>query len=130
MTASSTSTGGADRRAADRTRILGGLRAEVMVYQPMTVRDISHGGAQVETAFPLHIDSLHEIRLELKDAAVVVKGRVVYCRISDVDPEAVVYRSGIEFIEPSTGVRGVITHFIDELKVERRAESDATSRLS
>ncbi len=107
---------GAERRTGDRTEILGGLRGEVMVYQAMTVRDISHGGAQVETAVPLQIDSLHDIRLALGDAAVVVKSRVVYCRIANVDAENVTYRSGVEFIQPSSGVLSVISHFIESVR--------------
>lgn len=108
---------GADRRADIRTPIAGALRAEVMVYQPMAVKDISHGGAQVETAFPLQIDSLHDIRLELQDAAVIVKGRVVYCRIANVDPQTVIYRSGVEFTQPTGGVRAMIAKFIDDLQI-------------
>jgi hypothetical protein len=107
---------GADRRTGDRVEIYGGLRGEVMVYQAMTVRDISHGGAQVETAVPLLIDSLHDVRLSLADAAVVVKGRVVYCRIANVDAENVTYRSGLEFIQPSSGILSMIGHFIDSVR--------------
>ena len=117
--ADSDQTGGAERRTGDRMEVPGGLRGEVMVYQAMTVKDISHGGAQVETAFPLQIDSLHDMRLELSDAAVVVKGRVVYCRIANVDPRTVTYRSGLEFIQPSSGIRGVIAHFIESIRSER-----------
>ena len=119
--ADSETTGGAERRAGDRVEILGGLHGEVMVYQAMTIMDISHGGAQVETAFPLHIDSLHEMRLELSDAAVVVKGRVVYCRIANVDAQTVTYRSGLEFIQPSSGIRSIIAHFIESVRGERLA---------
>lgn len=110
----------AERRAAERLEILGDLRGEVMVYQPMAVREISHGGALIETSFPLHLDSLHEIRLELGDASVVVKGRVVHCSISDMDREFVTYRAGLEFIQPSAGVREVIATFIGALKQGRR----------
>ncbi len=110
-------TTGADRRTDVRTPIAGALRGEVMVYQPMAIKDISHGGAQVETAFPLLIDSLHDLRLELGDAAVIVKGRVVYCRIANVDPQTVRYRSGVEFTQPSNGVRALIAKFIDDLQI-------------
>ena len=41
------------------------LEGAVMVFQPMTVVDISHNGAQIETPFPLQLDSLHEFRLSL-----------------------------------------------------------------
>lgn len=92
-----------------------------MVYQPMTIRELSHGGAQVETTFPLQIDSLHEVRLELGDASVVVKGQVVHCSIADMDRELVTYRSGLEFVEASDGVRELIARFIDAVRVSRLA---------
>ena len=37
----------------------------------------------------------------------VVKGRITHSAISDVDQESVVYRSGVEFIEPSERVRQI-----------------------
>ena len=92
-----------------------------MVFQPMAIKEISRGGAQVETGFPLHLDSLHEFRLTLGDRSVVVKGRVVHCSISDVDQELVLYRSGIEFVEPSERVAGCIAEFIDAVETGRRA---------
>ena len=110
-----------EKREQERIEILGELHGEVMVFQPMSIKEISHGGAQVETTFPLHLNSLHEIRLTLGDRSVVLKGRVAHCRISDVDQEQVTYRSGIEFIEPSERVSAVITDFIDAVKEGRRA---------
>ena len=92
-----------------------------MVFQPMAIKEISVGGAQVETAFPLHLNSLHDLRLTLGDRSIVVKARVVHCSISDVEQEGVVYRSGVEFIEPSDRVHGVIAGFIDAVLAGRRA---------
>ena len=92
-----------------------------MVYQPMTIREISAGGAQIETGFPLQLDSLHEFRLTLGERSIVIKGRVVHCSISDVEQEGVYYRSGIEFVEPSERVAGVIIDFIEAIKTGRRA---------
>lgn len=92
-----------------------------MVFEPMAIKEISRGGIQVETAFPLQLDSLHDFRLSLGDRSIVLKGRVVHCSISDVDQEVVVYRTGIEFIEPSERVDGVITEFIQAIKDGRRA---------
>jgi len=110
-----------EHRDAERIEILGDLRAEVMIYQPMTVREIGRGGVLVETAFPLQLDSLHECRLTLGERSIVVKGRVVHCAISDVDQETVLYRAGIEFIEAPDRVDGVVTNFIDALRDGRRA---------
>src|SRR5712691_9024818 len=88
-----------EKRDRERIEILGELHGEVMIFQPLSIKEISRGGCLVETAFPLHINSLHEVRLTLGDRSVVMKGRVAHCRISDVDQEVVTYRSGIEFIE-------------------------------
>ena len=90
-----------------------------MVYQPTTVRQISRGGMQVETAFPLHLDSLHDFRLTLGDRSVVVKGRIAHCHISDVDQDIVVYRSGVEFVEPPERVAVVIDDIVSSLKREQ-----------
>lgn len=110
-----------DKRDTERIEILGELRGEVMVFQPMGIREISRGGAQVETGFPLQLDSLHDLRLTLGDRSIVIKGRVAHCSISDVDQEVVLYRSGIEFIEPPDRVATVISDFIDAVTNGRRA---------
>jgi PilZ domain len=111
-----------EKRDTDRVAILGELHGEIMVFEPMAIKEISRGGAQVETGFPLQLNSLHDLRLTLGDRSVVVKGRVVHCRISDVDQDIVMYRSGIEFVEPSDRVQSVILDFLDSIKAGRRAE--------
>jgi hypothetical protein len=108
------------KRDVERIQILGELHGAVMVFEPMAIKEISRGGAQVETAFPLQLDSLHDFRLRLGDESVVVKARVAHCSISDVDQELVTYRSGIEFVEPER-VFAVIAGFIDAIKDGRRA---------
>jgi hypothetical protein len=108
-------------RDKERIQILGELHGEVMVYEPLAIREISRGGVQVETAFPLQVDSLHEIRLTLGEKSIVLKGRVAHCRITGVDQEVVTYRSGVEFIEPSERIHSVISGFIDAIKDGRRA---------
>jgi hypothetical protein len=109
------------QREAERLQILGDLHGEVMVFQPMAIKEISRAGAQVETGFPLQLDSLHEFRLTLGDQSVVVKGRVVHCSISDVDQDVVLYKAGVEFIEPLERVASVITGFIDAVRAGRLA---------
>ena len=110
-----------DKRDTERIEILGELHGEVMVFQPMNIKEISHGGAQVETAFPLHLDSLHDFRLTLGDRSIIIKARVAHCSISDVEQEGVIYRTGLEFIEPAERVASVIRDFIDAIKTGRRA---------
>jgi PilZ domain len=110
-----------NKRDTQRLEILGDLRGEVMVFQPMAIKEISRGGAQIETIFPLHLDSLHDFRLTLGERSVVVKGRVVHCSITDVEEELVVYRAGIEFIEPPERIASAIGDFIDAVTTGRRA---------
>jgi hypothetical protein len=113
--------GGDEKREKERIEILGELRGEVMVFQPMAIKEISRGGAQIETGFPLQLDSLHDFRLSLGDRFVVVKGRVAHCSITDVEQELVLYRAGIEFIEPPERVATVIADFIEAITSGRRA---------
>ncbi len=103
-------------RNSERIAILGALQGEVKLFQPTSIREMSLGGMQVETSFPLQVDSLHEFRLTLRERSVVIKGRVAHSRITDVDQDIVMYRSGIEFIEPSGPVADAILEFVTELK--------------
>jgi hypothetical protein len=109
-----------DRRESPRVELLSALSGEVMVFQPTRIRQVSLLGMEVETAFPLQLDSLHDFRFTLSDRSLVVKGRVVHASISDVDQDSVFYRSGIEFIEPSARVQDVIAEFLDALKQVRQ----------
>ena len=86
-----------------------------MAFQPTAVRQMSRGGMQVETAFPLQLDSLHDFRLTLGERSIVVKGRVAHSRISDVDQDIIIYRTGVEFVELSDRVADAIAHFVDKL---------------
>lgn len=106
----------------ERVPIVGELRGEVMVFQPISILDISVGGAQIETAFPLQLDSLHDFRLTLGDRSVVLKGRVAHCHIGDLEEERIGYRTGIEFIDPPEHVRSAIRDFVTTLKAARRVD--------
>jgi len=113
--------GDAEPRASERTEILGDLRGEVMIFQPMTIREIGASGAQIETTFPLQLNSLHDLRLELGAAAVVVKGRVAHCRVAEIDGDVVAYCCGLEFVQLSDAVRTVIVGFIEGIHSGRLA---------
>lgn len=90
-----------------------------MVFQPSAIREMSHGGMQIETGFPLQLDSLHEFRLTLGGRSVVVKGRIAHSQISDVDQDIITYRSGVEFVELSDRVSDAIQHFVDEFAKQK-----------
>ena len=110
-----------ERRDFERLAILGNLPGEIRVYQPMAVREIGLRGAAIETTFPLHLDSLHDLRLTLANHSVVLKGRIVHSRVIDVDQEAVVYRSGLEFVDVAEHVTTALIEFLTELKAQRSA---------
>jgi hypothetical protein len=109
----------AEKRDAERVPILGELLGEVMVFEPMQVKDVSIAGATVETRSPLHLNSLHDLRLTLGGRSIVIKGRVVHSRISDVDQDIVTYRTGVEFVEPSDRIVAAIAEFLEEVKAHR-----------
>lgn len=114
-----------DKRAVDRTPIPGQVAGEVTVFQPMTILDMSECGAQIETPYKLQNDSLHDFRLSLGDRSVIVKGRVVYCQIGELREGTVLYRSGVEFTEPSPHAIVAIRDFVAMRKAPPPAIIDA-----
>ena len=114
---------GPERRTSERIDLLGVVHGEVLVIQSTEIRQISLGGMLVETRFGFQVESLHDFRLRLSEPSdeptVVVKGRVVHSRITDVVQDAVFYQSGIEFVGPSAEVTAAIARFIDGLKAQR-----------
>jgi hypothetical protein len=109
----------AEKRDAERVLILGELQGEIMVFEPMLVKEVSLGGITLDTRFPLQLNSLHDLRLELGGRSIIVKGRVVHSRISDVDQDVVTYRSGVEFVEVSDRVSAAIAEFLDAVRAGR-----------
>jgi len=109
-----------EKREGARVAMISHLEGEVMVFQPMVIKEVSLRGGLVETRFPLHLNSLHDLRLELGERSVVVKGRVVHSQIADVEGDVVVYWSGIEFVEPSEHVSIAIGEFLKSVQPERR----------
>ena len=106
-------------RRTQRIEILGELQGEVMVYEPMAITEISRAGAQIETSFPLQIDSLHDFRLVLGDRSIIVKARIVHAHVCDVEDQATIYRAGIEFVQPSERIVDAIGEFMDAVVASR-----------
>lgn len=109
-----------NKRDNERVAVPAPLHGEVKVFQPMTILDVSAGGAQIETPFALQLDSLHEFRLSLGERSVVVKGRIAHCHIGELKGGVVIYRTGVEFIEISDHVQLAIDHFVAALKLSPR----------
>lgn len=99
------------------------VEGEVMVFQPMTVLDMSPGGAQIETGFALQLDSLHDFRLTLGNRSVVVKGRIAHCHIGQLTDVSAVYRTGVEFVDLTEHARDAIADFVVAMKYSHPAPS-------
>lgn len=99
--------------------MFGEMSGEVMVLQPVAIKEISRLGALIETGFPLQVDSLHDLRLRLGQVPIIVKGRIVHSHISEVEDKGVLYAIGVEFVEPSEHVIEAIGEFLQRLADER-----------
>ena len=93
-------------REAERVPLPGEVTGEVSVYEPMIILDLSERGALVETRFPLHLGSLHDFRLVLQTVPVIIKGRIAHSQVRGLEQGTVVYRTGLEFTEPSEHALG------------------------
>jgi hypothetical protein len=112
-----------DKRGSQRVYVPGQVTGEVTVFQPLTILDISETGAQVETTFPLLLEALHDFRLSLGSRSVVVKGRIVHCQIRELRDEAVMYRTGVQFVEPSGHAQRAIAAFVEAQRAFRQAQA-------
>ena len=110
-----------EKRDVERVPLPDEVTGELTVYQPITILDISERGAQIETAFPLHLEALHDLRLSLGQRSVVVKARIVYCHIGEIREGTVLYRAGVEFTDPSDHARTALAVFVESLKKAARA---------
>jgi hypothetical protein len=110
---------GHESRSTARMPIPPQVTGEVTVFQPMAILDLSVAGAQIETRTPLRHDSLHDFRLTLEERSVIVKGRVVYCQVGELRDGVVLYRCGVEFIEPSSQALAELHQFVTAYSATR-----------
>ncbi len=108
------------KRDTERVPVPAPLSGEVKVFQPMTILDVSRGGAQIETPFALQLDSLHDFRISLGERSIVVKGRIAHCHVGDLKEGIALYRTGVEFIENSEHAQMALEQFVDMLKLANR----------
>ena len=104
-----------DQRQRQRIPLPHGLSGEVTVYRPLTVSDLSPFGARVETPEPLRVNSVRAFRFNLGEQTVVLKGRVCHASVRALDDAAVVYTSGIEFLDVPSMARMAIERFLDRV---------------
>ena len=108
-----------DNRLSPRLDILGYVPGEITVFAPIAIRDLGVRGVQLESSFPLLLNSVHELRLHLGDDNVVVRGRVAHCRVADLGADVAVYRAGIEFLDVPEHVQRSIAAHIEQLARRR-----------
>jgi hypothetical protein len=109
------------KRDVERVLVPGEVTGEVSVYQPLTILNLSDGGAQVETSFPLLLGSLHDFRLSLDGLSVIVKGRIVHSQIGGLDEGVILYRTGVELVEPSEHALAAIRTFVESQRLSAEA---------
>ncbi len=102
-----------EKRDSPRVQTPAQVRGEVTVFLPVTILDIGERGAQLETTFQLQLEGLHDFRLSLGARSVVVKGRIVHCQIGELRDGVVLYRTGVEFIQPSLHAQLAIEAFVE-----------------
>src|SRR5258708_7748379 len=119
-----------NKRDTERVPVPSPLNGEVKVFQPMTILDVSRGGAQIETPFALQLDSLHDFRISLGDRSIVVKGRIAHCHIGDLKEGIVLYRTGAEFIENTDHAQTGLDHFVDGPRASARAPAVVEGQIA
>jgi len=119
-----------NKRDAERVAVPTPLHGEVKVFQPMTILDISDGGAQIETPFALQLGSLHDFRISLGERSVVAKGRIAHCHIGNLKEGVAIYRTGVEFVEVSDHVASAIAHFVAALKLSSGTRAILDAQLA
>lgn len=117
-----------EKRSVARVEVPGGLPGEVSVLAPAEIREFSPRGVMLDTAFPLVINSIHDVRLELDDCTIVVKGRVAHCRVADLAGELVRYRAGIEFVDLPPHAVSAIAAYLKGVSERRAARGARPSR--
>jgi hypothetical protein len=108
-----------EKRDNQRVPVPGQVTGEVTTFHPMTILDISEQGAQIETTVLLQPEGLHDFRISLGSRSVIVKGRIVHCQIGELRDGAVMYRSGVEFVELSPHAQIAIEVFVESQRAGR-----------
>lgn len=109
------------KRDIERVPVTPEVTGEVSIYEPMVIFDLSERGALVETPFAMQLGSLHEFRISLGERSVVVKGRIVHSQIGGLGEGAILYRTGVEFVDPSEHVLTALRAFVSGRKIAAHA---------
>ncbi len=111
---------GPERRQHPRFVVGGGTKGRVTAYE-VSLLDVSLGGAMIEHAQIVRPGTLSYLILPLQGREVSLRCRVIRSVVHrpEMQPDGermLIYRTGLEFVEPSDETRKVISEYIDSLK--------------
>ena len=112
-----------DRRQHARFVVGGGTKGRVTSIYDARILDISPGGSLIEHAHLVRPGTMSSLDLDLLGKRMSLKCRVARSVVhrSEVQPDgeqALIYRTGLEFLHPSDETRQVISNFIRSIIVD------------
>lgn len=118
---------GADRRRHPRVNVGGRTKGKVNATHDVSLLDISLGGALIEHIHVVQPDSVSELGLTLQGHKMMLKCRVARSLVHRVEGQGVgrklIYRTGLEFLNPSDAVREAIGDYIRSI-IEEESERE------
>lgn len=91
-----------DRRIRRRFEIVGQLWGALETVESLRMRNVSEGGALLESRFALAVDSVHRVRLAGEGQGCDVQARVRH--VEQMSGPAPRFAIGLEFIAPAEDV--------------------------
>ncbi len=87
-----------DRRTRRRFEIVGQLWGALETIESLRMRNVSPGGALLESRFALAVDSVHRVRLDIEGQWCDVQARVRH--VEQLQGPAPRFMIGLEFLAP------------------------------
>ncbi|MFQ5847983.1 MAG: PilZ domain-containing protein [Candidatus Methylomirabilales bacterium] len=109
-----------DRRQYPRVSVAGRTKGQVNAVYDVSLLDISLGGALIEHAQVVQPGIIFDLILTLQGCRIQLRCRVVRSTVHRPEVQAdggrkLIYRTGLEFLQPSTEMRQVITSYIQSI---------------
>ena len=120
-----------ERRAAPRVEPQRPISARIKAFLPARIVDLSARGVQLELTTSLRPQVPCDLRIQLDEGEVVVRGIVRRCRawgfgLDDRDQRVLLYRAGLEFEEiPPSALMSVVAGMLEAATPEAPPEEPA-----
>lgn len=107
-----------EQRRFPRVEVLGRVRGFLdSLDSPLVVREMSLGGLSIETAFPLEVGSVHELRLAVGESAWVrLRAEVRHCRKTSAPGTSPRFVTGVQFVDAAGAQGASVADLIDTIK--------------